>query len=146
MPKATPKDEGMSWLNPYLVLKNPKKALLFYEKAFGFKTKYTMPDSRGKIMHAEMAYRDCMIMMGPENPKQNFLSAKSMGGSPVGFYIYVDSVDSFFAKAKAAKARVKQKPTIQFYGHKTCTFLCPEGYLWTFAQRVADFDPSKAPA
>ncbi len=133
----------MQWVNPYLVVNDPKTAIKFYEEAFGFKTAMTMPDKDGGIMHAEMHYQDCVIMLGPEN--KEWPSARTLSGSPLSLYLYVDAVDDFFQRAKAAGAEIVKEPETQFYGDRTFTTRCPEGHVWTFAQNVADFDPSKTP-
>ncbi|UCD62899.1 MAG: VOC family protein [Candidatus Zixiibacteriota bacterium] len=145
MTKRPPKSEGMAWLNPYMIVRDVRRSLEFYEQAFGFTTRMTMPDKDGSIMHAEMAYRDNVLMIGTESQQQQHLSAQTMKGSPVSFYLYVDNVDDFFRKASQAAAEVIAEPKDQFWGDRTCTLKCPEGYQWTFAQNVADFDPNNIP-
>ena len=137
------KSPEMNWVNPYLMVSDPQSALKFYEDAFGFKTNMTVPDKDGGVMHAEMQYHDCIIMLGAE--QSHWPSAKTLAGSPVSLYVYVDGVDDFFQRAKKAGAEIKSEPTTQFYGDRTFTALCPEGHVWTFAQKVADWDPSKMP-
>ena len=145
MAKRPPKHENTPWVIPTIVLKDVKGTMAFYEKAFEFKTRFSMPDKEGKIMHAEMAYKEQAIMMGPEYPDFNMHSVSKFKGSPVSFYLYTEDVDKFCKQAKAAGAKVVQEPTDQFWGDRTCRLSCPEGYSWTFAQNVADFDPSKSP-
>ena len=145
MAKRPPRPEGMPWLTPSMVLKDVKGSMAFYEKVFGFKPGMTVPDKEGRIMHAEMTYKEQMIMMGPEFSDHGMYSVSKYKGSPVGFFLYTNDINDFFEKAKAAGATVVQEPTDQFWGDRTCTFTCPEGYRWTFAQNVADFDPSKSP-
>ena len=145
MGKRPPKVEGMQWLNPYMVVKDLKGTLDFYEKAFGFTTRLTMPDKEGNLIHAEMTHKDGVLMMGPESTEQHAVAAKTLKGSPVSFYIYVDNVDDIYTRAKKAGTEVIAEPKEQFWGDRTCTFKCPEGYQWTFAQNVADYDPNKTP-
>jgi len=145
MPKRAPKQEGMSWLNPMIVVKDVQRSLDFYEKAFGFKTKMTMPDKTGKIMHAEMQYKDNVFMMGPESEQFGTKSPNSFKGTPVSFYIYVENVDNAYDKAKKAGAKELQGLTNQYWGDRTCTFNCPEGHKWMLAQNVGDFDPKNVP-
>ena len=137
--------KGMAWLNPYLTVKDVKGSLEFYEKAFGFETRMTLPDKDGSIMHAEMGYQDVVLMFGPECEEQKSKSPQSLDGSPVGLYIYVDDIEGFTGKAEAAGAKIVDPLTDQFWGDRTCAMRCPEGHKWTFAQNVADFDPSKVP-
>lgn len=145
MTDRPPKPEGMSWINSYMIVKDMKKSLAFYEQAFGFKTRMTLPDSEGNITHAEMEYKDNILMIGSESPDQKMLAARTLKGSPVSFYLYVDNIDEFYSRAQNAGTEVISKPTDQFWGDRTCTFKCPEGYQWTFAQNVADFDPNNIP-
>jgi len=145
MVQREPKSEGMSWLNPMIIVKDVQKSLDFYEKAFGFKTKMSMPDKEGKIMHAEMQYRDNVFMMGPENEQFGTKSPNTLKGSPVSFYLYVEDVEKAYDQAKKAGAQEVQPPTTQFWGDRTCTFNCPEGHKWMLAQNVADFDPANVP-
>lgn len=145
MADRPPKSEGMPWMSPYMIVKDVKKTLDFYERAFGFETRITLPDKDGSIMHAEMAYRDNVLMIGSESEQQKQLSARTLKGSPVSFYLYVDKIDDFFQKARQAAAEVVSEPKDQFWGDRTCTVRCPEGYQWTFAQNIADFDPNNIP-
>lgn len=145
MADRPPKAEGMQWLNPYMIVKDVKRTLEFYEKAFGFKTRMAMPDKDGNIMHAEMTYKDNVLMMGSESQEQNQLAPQTLKGSPVSFYLYVDSVDEFYNRVKKAGVATISEPTDQFWGDRTCNVKCPDGYSWTFAQNVADFDPKNVP-
>ena len=139
------KAEGMGWISSYITVKDVKKSLEFYKKAFDLETRMTMPDKDGKIIHAEMGYKDCIIMVGSECEESNSKAPSTLKGTPFGFYIYVEDVDKQFEKAKNAGAKVLQEPTTQFWGDRICSVACPEGHHWSFATNVADFDPSKAP-
>jgi len=145
MTDRPPKAEGMGWITPYLTVKNVKDAIDFYQKAFGLETKMTMPDKDGNIIHAEIGYNDCVIMIGAECPEEGSKSPATLSGSSVGLYIYVDDIDNFCAKARDTGAKMLTEPETMFWGDRMCSMECPEGHRWTFAQNVADFDPSKAP-
>jgi len=145
MADRNPKAEGMGWVSSYITVKNVEKALEFYKEAFNLETRMTMPDKEGKIMHAEMGYKDCVIMVGPECEKSQTKAPSTLKGTPSGLFIYVEDVDKQFEQAKKAGAKVLQEPTTQFWGDRTCSFNCPEGHHWSFAQNVADFDPNNIP-
>ena len=112
------KAEGMNWVNPYLIVKDVKGTLDFYQRVFGFKTGVTMPDKEGNLMHAEMQHKDCVIMLGSEAPEQGQKSPKTLAGSPVSFYLYVDDVDNFFEKVKKDVPEVVNEPTTQYWGDR----------------------------
>ncbi len=145
MTDRLPKAEGMSWLTPYLVVRDIKKSLEFYEKVFGFKINHTIPDKDGNLIHGDLTYRDCTIMLGPEVVEAGEKAPSTLSGSPVSFYLYVDNVDEFFETGREAGAEVIEGLKDQYWGDWTCQFRCPEGYTWIFAQCVADLDPSKMP-
>lgn len=140
---AKPKD--MTWVSPYLVVTDIEPCLEFYRKAFGFETRATLTNDRGVIVHAEIVYRDSVLMLGLESHDKNSSSPKTHSGTSVSFYIYTEEIDDFFLSAKKAGAEVIEEPTAQYWGDRTCTFKCPEGHLWVFAQNVADFDSAVAP-
>jgi uncharacterized glyoxalase superfamily protein PhnB len=147
MAKRLAKPADMSWVSPYLVVKNAEAALDFYQRAFGMEVKTAMPGPDGKLLHAELRYKDCVIMFGPETSPG--CRAKSPGttgnASPLGLYLYCEDVDALYNRATAAGAKGMQSPADQFYGDRVCHVIDPDGYDWAFATNVADFDPSKAP-
>src|SRR5215472_7798142 len=98
---------GMSWLVPYLVVKDAEAALDFYQRAFGFEKRFTMPGPDGRLRHAEVKHHDAVIMFGPENNTGacDARAPVTTGVStPVGLYLYCPDVDELFARATAAGA------------------------------------------
>ncbi len=143
--KLAPLPPNMAWISAYLTVKDPTIALAFYETAFGFKKGLVMPAKDGKILHAEILYKDNMVMFGPENLPMGCKSPTTLGGTPVGLYIYVDAVDALTERARKAGGKIVREPQDQFYGDRTVTIGDPDGHQWTFATRKSEFDPSKAP-
>src|ERR1700674_5469061 len=74
-------------------------AVSFYQKAFGFAKRGIMKGPDGKPVHAELTLRGTTLMLGPENPAWGTRSAKSVGASPAGLFVYVENVDKIVAKA-----------------------------------------------
>ena len=148
MSKRPPRPPGYSWLSPYLVVQDADAAIAFYEKAFGFVKRMTIPGTDGKTGHAEMLCQDATIMLGPvcsssEWPHKPPVMSKIV--SPISLYVYCEDVDALFARAVGAGAKQIKPPQDQFYGDRTCALEDPDGYCWHFATNVADFDPSKTP-
>ena len=128
----------MQLVNVYLNTKDPEKAVEFYQKAFGFKLKVTMPGPDGKIMHAELTHGDCTVMLGPENFEMGAKAPSTVGGTPLSLYIYVKDVDALTRRARAAGGNVVREPADQFYGDRVAVIVDPEGHIWGFAthQRI----------
>lgn len=136
------------WLTPYLVVKDADAALAFYQRAFGFEKRMTIPGPDGKIKHGEASYRDAVIMFSPESntPECNAKAPATSGVAPaVGLYLYCDDVDALYTRAVAAGAKSVSPPENMFWGDRMCNLLDPDGHSWSFATNVADFDPSKVP-
>ncbi len=125
----------MPWLSPYLTVKDAEAALDFYQRAFGFRKRNAVPGPDGKIMHAEMAWQDAVIMLGPEGGNGCPVGSPATLGipSPVGLYVYCDDVDALYARAEAAGARVRMPPQDTFWGDRMCQLADPDGHTWNFA-------------
>lgn len=143
MSKVLPCPEGMRWVNPYLTVKDAEAAIAFYNKAFGFKTRFIAPGPDGKPMHAELGHMDSVVMLGPECPQSSSRSPATLGGTPVTLYTYVENVDALFEQATAAGATVIEAPKDQFWGDRICLLVDPEGHAWMFATHVRDVSPEE---
>ena len=146
--KRQPKPADMSWITPALTVRDVNKAMDFYTSNFGFEKGETMPDSHGKIVHGAMRYQgSVVIMLGLEGAFgcKSKSPASSKNDCPINLYVYCDNVDELFDKAKKAGANIVSQLTDMFWGDRTAQFSDIDGYQWTFATNVADFDPSKAP-
>ncbi len=129
-----PRSEGMPWVSPYLTVRDAGAALAFYASAIGFQRRNALEDG-GRVVHAEMIYRDMVIMLGPEGAFGGFAKAPASGGfhSPVNLYVYCEDVDNLFKRALACGARVIFPPTDMVWGERVCKLLDPDGHVWSFA-------------
>jgi PhnB protein len=134
--KAIP--DGYHSVTPYLIVKEPAKALEFYAKAFGAKEVMRLADPGGGIMHAEFQVGDSKVMMAGEYPDMGALSPQTIGGSPVSLCLYVENVDEMFQQALAAGAKERRAVQDQFYGDRSGTLEDPFGHTWTVATHKED--------
>jgi PhnB protein len=140
------KPENMPWLTPCLTVKDVDASVEFYQKAFGFEKHFSLPGPGGRTIHAEVGWRDAVVMLGPEDSDGPCKSPATSGARPSStLYIYCDDVDALFRRATAAGARAESPPQDMFWGDRACTLIDPDGYPWVFATNVADFDPTKTP-
>jgi PhnB protein len=130
--------DGYHSVTPYLIVKEPAKALEFYKKAFGAKEIMRMDDGHGGIMHCEFQIGDSKVMMAGEYPQMGALSPQSIGGSPISLCLYVETVDEMFQQALAAGAKEKRAVQNQFYGDRTGTLEDPFGHTWSIATHIED--------
>jgi PhnB protein len=124
------------WMSPYLTVKIVDDAIDFYAKAFGFTLKERSKGEDGVTIHAELFYKDQLLMLGPEGNWGNFetKTPKTSGvNSPINLYLYCEEVDKFYQHAISAGAEGFSPPEDMFWGDRMCRLTCPEGYVWAFA-------------
>ena len=140
-----PKDSPT--LIPYLTVKDAKKSIEFYEKAFGFKVEGEPMEMDGKITHVGMRFNDAAIMFAPEGTfGGDCQTPKDSGVKPsFNLYIYCEDVDRLHERAVKAGARSEWPPENMFWGDRMCKLVDPDGYIWNFAKNVGEFDASKIP-
>ncbi|HEX4794620.1 MAG TPA: VOC family protein [Humisphaera sp.] len=139
--KAIP--DGYHTITPNLTIKDAAKAIDFYKKAFGAEETVRMPGPGGKIMHAELKIGSSRIMLADEMPEMGCMAPTAAGGSPVGFYVYVENVDAAFKRAVDAGATVKMPPMDMFWGDRTSAITDPFGHKWSLSQHIADPTPEE---
>lgn len=131
---VSPKPEDFPRVTPYLYYEDVAAAFDWLIKAFGFTEKFRMPGEDGNLQHAELSVGDDgVIMMGKPGP--DYHRPASVHGM---LYIYVDDVDTHFARARDAGARISEELTDVFYGDRRYTAFDPEGQEWCFATRVRE--------
>lgn len=144
MPKkaqAVPK--GYHTVTPSLVVAGAAKAIDFYKKALGAEEIMRFPGPNGQIMHAEIRIGDSVIMLGDEMPDQGGRGPKSIGGTPVSFFIFGDNVDPAWKRAVDAGAKPIMPLADQFWGDRTGCLEDPFGHHWWLAQHVQDLSPEE---
>lgn len=125
-------------VTPYLFVDNGAKALEFYQKAFGGEELFRMNDPSGRIGHAEVKIGNSIIMLSDEYPEMDARGPNSLGGTPIGLYVYVQDVDAVFSRAIQAGGRVVKPVADQFYGDRCGALKDPFGHLWTLATHKED--------
>jgi len=110
----------------------------FYRKAFGFSKRGIMNGPDGKPIHAELTLRGATLMLGPENPSLGKRSAKTVGASPAGLYIYAENVDKVVAKATDLGATAQGQVMDMFWGDRCGTLVDPDGYTWMIGTHKAE--------
>jgi PhnB protein len=113
-------------------------AVSFYQKAFGFSKRGIMNGPDGQPMHAELTLRGTTLMLGPESPAMGRRSAKSVGASPTGLYIYVENVDKVVEKATKLGGTTQGPVMDMFWGDRCGTVVDPDGYTWMIATHKAE--------
>jgi PhnB protein len=133
--------EGYHSITPALIVKDGNAAIEFYKKGFGAEERHRMKSPDGRIGHAELKIGDSIVMLTDEFPEMKCLSPKSIGGSAVSMYVYVEDVDDTFNKTVSAGAKVLDPVKDQFWGDRHGRIEDPFGHLWSIATHKKDLSP-----
>jgi PhnB protein len=133
----TDSKRAFPWVSACITVNDVDKAVDFYEKAFGFTCREKAPGEDGTTWHAELLYKDYLMMLGKAGGWGNNMQAPAVSGnpSPMSLYIYCENVDAFYEAALKAGAEKVQEPEDMFWGDRMCVISDLDGYLWSFAQR-----------
>ena len=140
---APPVPKGYHTVTPSLFVAGAAKALEFYKKALGAEELMRFEGPDGKIMHAEFKVGDSIVMLADEMPDQGGRSPKSIGGTPVSFFLYGENVDAAWKRALDAGAKEIVPLADQFWGDRTGCLEDPFGHQWWLAQHVEDLTPEQ---
>ncbi|MEU1550602.1 MULTISPECIES: VOC family protein [Nocardia] len=143
MSDVKPVPDGYPVVSPGLAIDGAAAAIDFYKNIFGATERMRMPGPDGKIAHCELMFGDSVVMLGDPAPDMDFLDPKTVGGTPVNLYVYVEDADAAFAAALAAGATELTPMTSQFYGDRSGAFEDPWGHRWTVATHVEDVPPDE---
>jgi PhnB protein len=143
MPDVKPIPDSYPRVSPHLAVAGAAEAIDFYTTVLGASERMRMPMPDGKIAHAELQLGDSVVMIGDEVPGGTDPSPKTLGGSPVALFVYVDDADDVFERALAAGAQSVQPPEDHFYGDRVAMFDDPFGHRWNVATHVEDVPPDE---
>ena len=132
---TAPRPAGVPWLTPYLTVRDARAAIAFFEASFGFSVRDCVQDD-GVVMHVEMSYHDQLIVMfAPEGAFGSTAHTPRSAGAiaPQSFYLYVDDVDTVYARALTAGAKSLSEPQDQFWGDRFAQIEDLDGYRWALA-------------
>ena len=138
-----PIPEGMHSLTPQIVCAGAAKAIDFYKQAFGAVELFRMPTPVGKIGHAQIKIGNSVMMLTDESPECNSIGPKTLKGTPVSLYLYVENADAAFERAVAAGATVVMPLADMFWGDRWGFVEDPFGHRWHIASHVRDVEPEE---
>lgn len=148
--KKPPK--GWLRMTPSVYYEEPKAAIDWLGRAFGFEVRLKVEGEGGRIEHAELGFGEGLVMIGTAgsvNPdkatwQELYASPRAIGGKNTqGLAIFVDDADAHRARAAAAGAKILREPKTDDYGDeywadRTYIAKDPEGHMWCFIERVRD--------
>ncbi len=133
--KVRPIPEGFHSLTPYLAVRGAAQAIDWYKRAFGARERSRGLGPGGLILNAELKVGDSLFMLSDIFDFSEVKSPLELGGSPVTIHIYTNDVDSLFARAVAAGAKVTRDLADQFWGDRYGQLTDPYGHSWSLGTR-----------
>lgn len=127
---------AIGFISPALFYRDAAAAMQFLVEAFGFETRLVVPDDTGGIAHAELTWRDSVIMLGTARPDDGLRSPLDLSGRHQSLSVIVDDVDAHHARALQAGATLVRPLREEDYGGRGYEVTDPEGHRWYFGTYV----------
>jgi len=125
---------------------DPRAAIDWLAKAFGFEVRLKVEGDDGVIHHSELCLGEGLVMVngtsGEEPWQSMYRSPRSIGGGVTqALAFHIDDVDAHHGQALAAGAQIVRAPITSDYGDdywvdRSYGALDLEGHLWWFMQRM----------
>ncbi|HEY9217294.1 MAG TPA: VOC family protein [Phenylobacterium sp.] len=117
--------------------RDPVAALKWLETAFGFDPRVVVTSPDGKIVHAELGYREGVIGVGDAWSPDHAAPVDIGGKNTQSVHIQLqEDVDAHYSRAQAAGATIVRPLATQSYGDRTYVCKDLEGHVWSFGQTV----------
>ena len=121
---------------PALRYRDAPAAIDWLCAAFGFEKHLVVPGAAGKITHAQLTFRNSMIMLGSAHETGDYDRLIRQPADAAGVtqapYIVVEDADAHYARAKEAGAEILFDIADQDHGGRAYTCRDPEGHVWNF--------------
>ncbi len=129
---------------PCMCYRDPKAAIAWLCKVFGFKKHYVVPDDAGGVIHAELSFGNGMMMLGPltkgEWSKLIRQPSDLAGAETQCPCVIVKDADVIYRAVKKAGGEILLDIKDEHYGGRSFTCRDLEGHIWNFGT----YDPWKA--
>lgn len=121
---------------PMLSVRNGKRAIEFYQAAFGAGELFRVEDESGAVV-ARLSVGGAEFWLADESPEYLNFSPESLGGGSVRMVMVVENPDAAFERAVAAGATVVWPVADQPYGWRVGRIADPFGHHWEIGKPLA---------
>jgi uncharacterized glyoxalase superfamily protein PhnB len=129
----------MQTIFPILRYADARTAIRWLCAAFGFKERFSVPETGSVVRHAQLLLGTNLIMLGSSRD-DGLISLGARGAATQALYVYVPDVDAHFERARLAGAAVTAPPQETDFGSREYHVRDPEGHLWTFGTYLPNAD------
>jgi uncharacterized glyoxalase superfamily protein PhnB len=127
------KPEGHSTVSPYLVVNGAAGTIEFLKRTFDAVELLRVPDTHGRLMHAEVRIGDSVVMIADGGDGWPMINAH--------VHVYVPDVDASYARALAAGGISVQAPLKKDDADKRGGVKDAGGTTWWMGTRVEQAGP-----
>ncbi len=127
---------------PHIYVDGASRGIEFYKQAFGAVELFRIASPDGKILHAEIAICDSVIMIGDPDDKL-YAEPRALGRCAAGLHIFAEDNAALLQRAVEAGAEEIQSPTDMFYGASSASVRDPFGHIWVLLTWKEDLEPAE---
>lgn len=121
---------------PMLSVRNGKRAIDFFQAAFGAGELFRIEDESGAVV-AQLSVGGAEFWLADESPESLNFSPESLGGGSVRMVMVVEDPDAAFERAVAAGATVVWPVADQPYDWRVGRIVDPFGHHWEIGKPLA---------
>jgi uncharacterized glyoxalase superfamily protein PhnB len=121
---------------PHVVYKDLSKAIEWMTRVFGFVEHYRYGNPLSGV---QVRLGKAWIMLSES--REEFRSPAELGFGTQCLTVFLDDVESHFARAKDAGAKILEEPHETVYGEFQYAALDLEGHRWLFSRHARDLSP-----
>lgn len=123
---------------PHLTYRNLEEAIAWLSRTFGFKEHFRYGDP---VSGAQLHLGNAWIMVADERPRSK--SPASVGCDTQSLTVFVEDVDSHYAKTKSSGAKIVEELHETEYGERQYGVEDLEGHHWLFSRHARDVSPEE---
>lgn len=133
---------GTNTISPYIMIRDLKTAITFYEKAFDAVITRREPNEAGDINGAQMKFGSSVIMLG-QHTSINVPTPSWEDLPALSLYVYVEDCDTVYQQSIDAGATGIEPVEKQHYGDRRGAIIDPFGIIWWLATQVEEVSQDK---
>jgi uncharacterized glyoxalase superfamily protein PhnB len=129
----------MQTIFPVLRYTDARAAIRWLCEAFGFRERFSVPQTGEFVRHAQLSLGTNLIMLGSSRD-DGLQSPQTLGAATQALCVYVPQVDEHFERARLAGAEIVISPRNTDFGSREYHVRDPEGHMWTFGTYLPNDD------
>jgi uncharacterized glyoxalase superfamily protein PhnB len=129
----------MQAIFPILRYTDARTAIRWLCAAFGFRERFSVPETGEFVRHAQLSLGTNLIMLGSSRD-DGLKSPQTLGAATQALYVYVPDIDEHCERARLAGAEITTPPQDTDFGSREYHVRDPEGHMWTFGSYLPNAD------